>query len=68
MGCWSEGMEAEKLEGREARMLEGRGCDHMLIAKSILLFITAGLCEIGGGYLIWIWLREGKTSWNAGKL
>lgn len=25
---------------------------------SILLFILAGLCEIGGGYLVWLWLRE----------
>jgi small multidrug resistance family-3 protein len=24
------------------------------------LFIFAGLAEIGGGYLIWLWLREGK--------
>ncbi len=32
----------------------------MLIAKSITLFILAGLCEIGGGYLIWIWLRENR--------
>ncbi|MBW2705739.1 MAG: YnfA family protein, partial [Deltaproteobacteria bacterium] len=37
----------------------------MLIVKSILLFITAGLCEIGGGYLIWLWLREGKGLWFA---
>ncbi|MDE5053119.1 YnfA family protein [Niallia taxi] len=27
---------------------------------SIMMFIIAGLAEIGGGYLIWIWLREGK--------
>jgi small multidrug resistance family-3 protein len=27
---------------------------------SLLLFIVAGLFEIGGGYLIWIWLREGR--------
>jgi small multidrug resistance family-3 protein len=27
---------------------------------SLLLFLLAGLFEIGGGYLIWIWLREGK--------
>ncbi|MBH5319898.1 YnfA family protein [Paenibacillus sp. GSMTC-2017] len=27
----------------------------------ILLFILAGLAEIGGGYLIWLWLREGKS-------
>ncbi|MFX3673114.1 MAG: YnfA family protein [Paenisporosarcina sp.] len=26
----------------------------------IVLFILAGLMEIGGGYLIWLWLREGK--------
>jgi small multidrug resistance family-3 protein len=32
----------------------------MEITKSILYFILAGLCEIGGGYLIWLWLREGK--------
>lgn len=28
--------------------------------KSIFFFVLAGLCEIGGGYLIWFWLREGK--------
>jgi small multidrug resistance family-3 protein len=27
---------------------------------SIALFILAGLAEIGGGYFIWLWLREGK--------
>ena len=25
---------------------------------SILLFFLAGICEIGGGYLVWLWLRE----------
>lgn len=30
------------------------------IAKSIALFVIAGLCEIGGGYLVWLWLRNGK--------
>jgi small multidrug resistance family-3 protein len=33
------------------------------ISKKILVtlffFILAGLFEIGGGYLIWLWLREG---------
>jgi small multidrug resistance family-3 protein len=33
----------------------------VLIAKSITLFILAGLCEIGGGYLVWIWLRENRS-------
>lgn len=28
--------------------------------RSIFFFVLAGLCEIGGGYLIWLWLREGK--------
>lgn len=28
-------------------------------ARSIGLFIAAGLAEIGGGYLIWRWLRDG---------
>ncbi len=26
----------------------------------IALFLFAGIAEIGGGYLIWLWLREGK--------
>lgn len=30
------------------------------ILKSLGYFILAGLCEIGGGYLIWLWLKEGK--------
>lgn len=31
--------------------------------KSVFLFILAGLCEIGGGYLVWLWLKEGKNHW-----
>ncbi|MDN3016230.1 YnfA family protein [Paenibacillus sp. BSR1-1] len=27
--------------------------------NAIVLFVLAGLAEIGGGYLIWLWLREG---------
>lgn len=37
----------------------------MEITKSLSFFILAGLCEIGGGYLIWLWLREGKSIWIA---
>lgn len=33
----------------------------MLIFKSVFYFVLAGLCEIGGGYLVWLWLREGKS-------
>ena len=32
----------------------------MEIIKSVAYFIIAGIFEIGGGYLIWQWLREGK--------
>jgi small multidrug resistance family-3 protein len=35
----------------------------MVIIKSILVFVLAGLCEIGGGYLVWLWLRNGKPWW-----
>ena len=30
------------------------------VARSVALFIAAGLLEIGGGYLVWLWLRNGK--------
>jgi small multidrug resistance family-3 protein len=30
------------------------------IARSLVLFLLAGLLEIGGGYLVWLWLREGR--------
>lgn len=32
-----------------------------MILKSIGYFLLAGLCEIGGGYLVWLWLRQGKS-------
>lgn len=35
----------------------------VVILKAIILFLLAGLCEIGGGYLIWQWLRTGKSAW-----
>lgn len=37
----------------------------MEVLKSISYFILAGIFEIGGGYLIWLWLREGKGVWYA---
>ena len=37
----------------------------MNVIRSIGLFAAAGLAEIGGGYLIWRWLREG-ASWPVG--
>lgn len=35
----------------------------LVMLKSISLFILAGLCEIGGGYLVWLTLREEKPWW-----
>jgi small multidrug resistance family-3 protein len=34
-----------------------------MILKSVAYFVAAGLCEIGGGYLVWLWLRESRSSW-----
>lgn len=37
------------------------------ILYTIVLFTLPGLAEIGGGYLIWLWLREGKSIyWGIG--
>ena len=35
------------------------------VARSIALFGLAGLAEIAGGYLVWLWWRYGKP-WPAG--
>lgn len=35
----------------------------MNILKSLSVFVIAGLCEIGGGYLIWLWLKADKPLW-----
>lgn len=37
----------------------------ILALKSIFVFILAGLCEIGGGYLIWLTIKENKPWWYA---
>ena len=34
-----------------------------MIIRSLLIFILAGLCEIGGGYLVWLWIKEDKSLW-----
>lgn len=36
---------------------------HTDIVKSIIYFLIAGVFEISGGYLVWMWLRGGKTVW-----
>jgi small multidrug resistance family-3 protein len=33
-----------------------------LTGKSIALFVAAAIAEIGGAYLVWIGLREGKAA------
>ena len=37
----------------------------MLILRTILVFILAGICEIGGGYLVWLSVKEGKSVWKS---
>lgn len=37
----------------------------MVIAKSLSYFVLAGLCEIGGGYLVCLWIRGGKSIYFA---
>jgi small multidrug resistance family-3 protein len=37
---------------------QNKNMEHM---RSVFLFVAGGLCEIGGGYLIWLWLREGRS-------
>ena len=39
--------------------------DAITVTKSIGYFFLAGLCEISGGYLVWLWLREGRPLWYA---
>lgn len=45
----------------------GDGHEHQvaLVLTSIALFALAGLCEVGGGYLMWKWWRDG-AAWPVG--
>ena len=38
-----------------------------MVTQSLGLFIRAGLCEIGGGWLVWQWIREDRP-WSWGLL
>ncbi len=40
----------------ESRCISRKKC----FLYTILLFILAGVFEIGGGYLLWLWMREGR--------
>lgn len=35
----------------------------MEVVKSLFFFFIAGLCEIGGGYLVWLSIKEEKPIW-----
>jgi small multidrug resistance family-3 protein len=37
------------------------------VVRSAALFVLAGACEIGGGYLVWRWWRDG-AGWPTGAL
>ena len=37
--------------------------NYMDMVKSVLFFLVAGLCEIGGGYLVWLWLKENRPTY-----
>jgi small multidrug resistance family-3 protein len=34
----------------------------LVVIASLALFVLAGLAEIGGGYLVWLWLRGGRNA------
>ncbi len=36
-----------------------------MVLRSVAVFLLAGLLEIGGGYLVWLTLREGRSPWLA---
>ena len=43
------------------KLITRRGDFNLENIKSIFYFLLAGVFEIGGGYLIWLWLRQGKS-------
>jgi drug/metabolite transporter superfamily protein YnfA len=34
----------------------------LAIIRSALFFCAAGLCEVSGGYLVWLWLRDAREA------
>lgn len=49
--------------GQASRAMIGVVVDSGAIVRSSMLFGLAGLCEIGGGYLVWLWLRDHRSAW-----
>jgi small multidrug resistance family-3 protein len=37
--------------------------DALTVLRSLALFVIAGVCEIGGGWLVWKCLRDGRPPW-----
>lgn len=37
--------------------------DTQAIFRSVGFFLIVGLCEIAGGYLVWLWVRDHRTAW-----
>lgn len=35
----------------------------MSVIQSILIFLLAGICEIGGGYMIWLSVKGDRSIW-----
>lgn len=35
----------------------------MMILRSLIYFALAGVCEVGGGYLVWQSVKNGKPVW-----
>jgi small multidrug resistance family-3 protein len=35
------------------------------VIRSLSFFLLAGLCEVVGGYLVWLWLRDHRAPWFA---
>ena len=54
-------MELEPMQVAAAAGATATGMTASMLARSIGLFVVAGLMEIGGGYLVWLWLREGRA-------
>src|SRR5262249_4805615 len=42
--------------------LRGTTAMTVTVTRSVVLFVLAGLCEIGGGWLMWQWLRGGRPA------
>ena len=36
-----------------------------MTGRSIALFVVAAICEIGGAYLMWQAIKEGRSAWFA---